>query len=186
MSDRQLADEKLFYERFYALHRDDLMRAVFERFGIAPFRRSSVLEGFVAFLRSQEFYGRACVEIGTCAGLTSLALARNFHTVHTIDIVKHPQRDEIAEFAGARNIVAHVVRDNAEKAELIRSLDFDAAYVDGDHAHDTEGDFALVERCGRVLFHEHWDAQPPVVRLVNRLRARGRVVTEGKLALWIA
>lgn len=46
------------------------------------------------------------------------------------------------------------VKDNAEKARVVSAVDFDAAYVDGDHARDTDTDFALVERCGRVMTKE--------------------------------
>ena len=46
---------------------------------------------------------------------------------------------------------------------------------------------ALVRRAGRVVFHEHWEAQQPVMRLVARLGAAGRgVVVADKWALWTA
>lgn len=180
----ELDDEKRFYERFWTLLRDPDLMIVFERFGPAAFRRSSVLEGFEDFIRANEFRGECCVEIGTCKGLTALVLSRYFRRVVSIDTVEDRMRAQIAE-ALCLNIEWVVVRDNAEKARVINSLQFDAAYVDGDHANDTETDFALVERGGRALLHEHWAAQPPVVRLVERLRARGdRVTTAGKFALW--
>lgn len=181
-----LDDEKRFYERFNALHRDPDLVRVFQRFGIEPFRRSSVLEGFDAFLGSNGIRGRRCVEIGTCAGLTAIVLARYFEEVVTIDIAPHPQRYAIAAFLGVENVRAVEVTSNAQKAACVAALDFDAAYVDGDHAHDTEADFALVKRCGRVIFHEYWEAQPPVWNLVNLLRGSGTVATSGKLALWTA
>lgn len=180
----QLDDEKLFYERFFALHRDPVLVKIVEHFGIGVFRRSSVLEGFSAFLEENDFRGDTCVEIGTCKGLTALVLARFFYSVVSIDIVSDPHQQEIADFAGARNIEFVTVRDNAEKAKIVSSLSFNAAYVDGDHARDTESDFALVRRCGRVLFHEYWPAQPKVMELVDGLRVDGRVVSKGKLALW--
>lgn len=179
-----LDNEKLFYERFFALHRDPVLVKVVERFGIGVFRRSSVLEGFAEFLDANDFCGDVCLEIGSCKGLTALVLARFFYRVVSIDIVPDPQRMEIADFCGVRNVKFVTVRDNAEKAALVSSLSFNAAYVDGDHARDTESDFALVRRCGRVLFHEYWPAQPKVVALVDGLKSTGRIVTDGKLALW--
>lgn len=176
--------EKLFYERFYALHRDPVLLEVFKRFGIEAFRRSSVLEGFAEFLSENDFVGQRCVEIGTCKGLTAIVLSRHFEEVVSCDVAPDPDKHRIAAFLNIRNVQFVDVADNAEKASLIDSLDFDAAYVDGDHARDTKSDFDLVERCGRVLFHEHWPAQPAVVDLVKSLR--GRVVTKGKLALWTA
>jgi hypothetical protein len=176
-----LNQEKLFYERFWALLNDlDLMR-VFERYGPAAFRRSSVLEGFETFIKTHGFGGKTCVEIGTLKGLTAIVLARYFERVVTIDILDDPEKRDIAEMLGVYNVEFHTVKDNAEKAAIIARLDFDGAYVDGDHARDTESDFALVRRCGHVLFHEHWDAQPAVVSQVASL---GAVEIGGKFALW--
>jgi hypothetical protein len=180
-----LDQEKLLYERFWALLGDRQLMAVFEKYGPAAFRRSSVLEGFETFIKAHEFRGHTVVEIGTLKGLTAIVLARYFTRVVTIDVVDDPQKREIAEMLGIKNIAFVNVRDNAEKADVVAAVKFDAAFVDGDHARDTETDFALVERCGRVLFHEHWGAQPPVMKLVDgALCARGSVVTRGKWALW--
>lgn len=181
----ELDDEKKFYERFNSLHRDpDLVRVV-ARFGIEALRRSSALEGFEDFVKATGFRGRRCVEIGTCKGITAIILARYFEEVVTIDVKPDPQRHDIALFLGVENVQSWHVEDNAKKAEVISRLDFDAAFVDGDHANDTESDFALVKRCGCVLFHEYWQAQPPVWALVNRLRESGDPVeTRGKFALW--
>lgn len=181
----ELDQEKRFYERFWALLNDRALMQVFERYGPAAFRRSSVLEGFETFIKAQNFRGSTCVEIGTLKGLTAIVLARYFDRVVTIDIVDDPQKREIAAMLGVTNIEFHTVKDNLEKAKRIALIDFDGAYVDGDHARDTESDFSLVKRCGRVLFHEYWGAQPPVVRLVSGLVA-GSVVTQGKFALWAA
>lgn len=181
-----LDEEKLFYERFYALHRDPVLLQIVNEFGIGVFRRSSALEGFADFLRETRTGGGTCVEIGTCKGLTAIVLARFFERVVSIDIVPDPQRHEVAAAAGVSNVEFITVSNNKEKAAVIAGLSFDAAYVDGDHARDTETDFELVRACGRVIFHEYWRAQPKVMDLVQRLRASGTVVTRGKLALWTA
>lgn len=179
-----LDEEKKFYERFWALHSDHQLVEVFKKFGIGVFRRSSVLEGFDDFLNKNEFQGKRCIEIGTCKGLTALILAGRFEEVVSIDIAPDDDKHAITAHLGIENIRFVDVKDNAEKARLIAGLEFDAAYVDGDHARDTQSDFDLVKRCGRVLFHEYWEAQPAVINLVNSLS--GRVVTKGKLALWTA
>lgn len=180
-----LEDEKKFYERFNALHRDPQLVSVLKSFGIDAFRRSSVLEGFEAFIQRHNFKGRRCVEIGTCKGLTAIVLARYFREVVSIDVMPDKERAAIAKHVGATNVRFVTVADNVEKAKAINALTFDAAYVDGDHARDTATDFALVRRGNRVLFHEYWEAQPPVWTLINMLIRRGEnVVTEGKLALW--
>lgn len=182
-----LDEEKLFYERFWALHRNPDLVEVLKRFGIGVFRRSSVLEGFADFLSDNNVRGKTCVEIGTCKGLTAIVLSRFFERVISIDIVADEERKVIADHVGANNINFITVENNAHKAAVINGLiEFDAAYVDGDHARDTESDFELVRRAGRVVFHEHWAAQPDVLALVQRERATGNVATKGKLALWTA
>lgn len=179
-----LDQEKLFYQRFWALHDDPVLVEVFKRFGPEPFRRSSVLEGFAAFLKSSGLRGHRCLEIGSWKGLTALVLARCFDQVVSVDVVADPQREIIAAHCGVKNVQFLTVADNAQKARLIEGLAFDAAYVDGDHMRDTQGDFDLVRSCGRVLFHEYWEAQPAVWELVNALRASGTVTVAGKFALW--
>lgn len=185
MSDALLHDEKRFSERFFALMGDPQLRAVLEKFGVEPFRRSSVVEGFDDFLRSHDFTGRRCLEIGSWMGLTAIVLARYFEEVVSIDIHPNQTKHDIVEFLGVKNIRFIDIPDNSHKAKLIDSLEFEAAYVDGDHAKDTFTDFALVERCGHVLFHEVWEPQPSVMKLVRRLRTRGETVrVRNKLGVW--
>lgn len=181
----ELDEEKLFYERFYSLHRDPILTRVYEAFGIGVFRRSCVLEGFDAFIRRNAFTGKRVVEIGTCHGLTALVLSRYFAEVVTIDNTPSQKKHEIAAYLGIENISFIDVADNEEKSAVIRGIDFDAAFSDGDHARDTATDFSLVERCGRVLLHENWAPQQPVVELVNALRVHGHVEADGKWALWV-
>lgn len=178
----QLNDEKLFYERFYALHNDPVLVEIVKKFGIGVFRRSSVLEGFEEFIKRIGFSGGTCLEIGTCNGLTALVLARHFKKVITVDISRNDIKREIANQVGAYNIDFVEVRDNDEKSVFVDSVTFDAAYVDGNHQDDTDTDFALVEKCGNVLFHEYWNAQPSVVRLVDSLK--GTKIYYGKFARW--
>lgn len=181
-----LDDEKLFYERFYALMGDRTLRLLEMQFGIGLFRRSSVLEGFNAFLSESEgFRGECCLEIGTANGLTAIVLSRYFKHVHSIDIAPNYQKHAVLRVSKITNVTFHDVRDNAEKAKLAKSLSFDGAYVDGDHARDTYSDFALVEHTRKVLFHEYWEPQPDVMKLVDSLRSKGSVSAKGKFALWI-
>lgn len=183
-------DEKAFYavfpERANALINDSQLLRVWKKFGPEVFRRSAVLEGLDAFVKAQGFGGKTVCEIGTCNGLTAIVLARYFGEVVTIDIAPNDVKREIAAFLKVKNIQFIDVNDNAEKAAVIKGLDFDGAFCDGDHARDTDTDFAMVARCGRVLMHEHWEPQPAVMELVRRLKARGgsRVVTSGKWAYW--
>lgn len=184
-ADGLLDEEKKFYERFWCLLRDRQLMQVFEQFGPEAFRRSSVLEGFEEFVKWSGFSGNTVVEIGTLKGLTAIVLSRYFRRVVTIDVVDDPQKREIAHALGIKNIGFVTVRNNAEKAAVIEAVQFDAAFVDGDHARDTVSDTALVKRCGRVLFHEHWPAQSAVMKAVDDLRPEGHLTTQGKWALWM-
>lgn len=169
------------------VHADPQFAAVFKRFGADAFRRSSAVEpAFETLIKAGGFRGKRCVEIGTFNGITALVLSRYFEEVVSIDIFPHTLKHALMEFCGVKNVRFVDAKDNAEKAKVIAALDFDAAYVDGDHQNDTATDFALLERCGRVLFHEYWEQQKPVWDLVNSLRGRGTVQVEGKFALWTA
>jgi len=180
-----LDEEKLFYERFWNLHNDQVLLAIFQEFGIGVFRRSSVLEGFAKFLEQNNVQGRSCVEIGTCNGLTALVLSRYFDYVTSVDIEPNDVKQKIVDFVGVTNVRFVDVKDNEEKYKVVSTIKFDGAYLDGDHARDTERDFNLVSRCGQVVFHEYWEAQPLVWRLVNNMRSTGeKITTKGKLALW--
>lgn len=167
---------------------DPQMLSIFKTFGAEAFRRSSMFDGLEDFIRAQNFRGKRCVEIGTYSGITAIILSRYFEEVMSIDIFPHTAKHTIVQHCGIRNIRFIDVKDNAEKARVVASLGpFDAAYQDGDHLHDTETDFALLKPCGRILFHEYYEQQPPVFDLVNRLKLTGSVVTDGrKLALWTA
>lgn len=182
----ELDEEKLFYERFNALHEDPALLRVLEKFGIGIFRRSSVLEGFDNFMKSYGFRGKCVVEIGTCKALTAVILSRYFHEVITIDVVVDPQREQVLDLLEIKNVTLVTVKTNEEKYKYIADLSFDSAYVDGDHARDTDKDFAAVRRCGRVLFHEYWKSQASVWNLINKLREQSQVQTKGKFALWTA
>ena len=180
-------------ERFHALVKDSAkyfqndaqMLSIFNRFGADAFRRSSMFDGLEEFIQSRKFRGKKCVEIGTFNGITALILARYFEQVVSIDVFPHTAKHVILEHVGVKNVRFIDVPDNAAKAQFLNEVEFDAAYVDGDHG-DAETDFALVRRAGRVIFHEYWEQQKPVWDLVNRLKADGTVDVEGKLALWTA
>lgn len=169
------------------IHADPLFSQIFKKFGADAFRRSSAVEpAFEKIIQKCGFRGRRCVEIGSYNGITAIVLSKYFDEVVSFDIFPHTIKHTLVETLGITNIKFVDVKDNQEKYAFLDGLDFDAAYIDGDHEHDTETDFKAVKRCGRVLFHEYWDTQPPVVKLVDSLRAIGNVTVEGKFALWSA
>lgn len=151
------------------------MKAILARYGRRAFARSSACMEFIEFLDRCKIGGRVGLEIGTYHGVTAVLLAQRFDRFVSVSVDdEDPARllkRELAEFLGISNIEFFDAKDNDEKARIVRGLEFDFAYSDGDHTNDTEADFALVKRCGRVLFHEVWPLQPPVWNLVNSLPA---------------
>lgn len=175
-----------FYQEWWRTYATDDLRRAYERFPIETFRRSSCFDGLAQFLIEQDFAGGRCLEIGTSNGFTAVILAKLFDEVVTIDVEPNDIKRKVAEFLGVSNVTFIDVRDNREKARVIRETEFDAAYVDGNHQDDTPADFELVKGCGLVLFHECWPLQPPVWNLVQSLPP-DEVVYGGRThAIWRA
>lgn len=178
--------EKQVGDRVQTVLTDPALLAVFQRFGGEPFRRSSVFHGLAKFLTDRKVQGGVCFEVGTWNGLTAVVLSRFFRQVVTVDIAHNPLRFDILNHLGIKNVRCIDIRDNADKAAVVSDLDFDFAYLDGDHANDTLTDFELVRKCGRVLFHECWPFQEPVWKLVHSLPHSQVRFGGAGLALWEA
>jgi len=178
--------EKCVYERMQNLLNDKQLLEIYQRFGGQIFRRSSVLYGLDEFLKSNGVRGDTCLEIGTCNGLTAVVLARYFKHVYSIDVMPSTIKRQIVVQMGLDNITFLDAADNAEKAKLIKSIDFDFAFMDGDHANDTDLDWALVKKCKRVLIHEAWKHQPPVWKLVKSLPKDQVKYGAFNMALWVS
>lgn len=163
---------------------DPYLLEIHKTFGGEVFRRSSVFHELKRFLESQNISGETCFEIGTWNGITAVILSRYFKRVVSVDVVHNPLRHKIVEHLGIKNIEFIDVVDNHHKAEIAKRLTFDFAYVDGDHANDTDSDFKLVKRCGRVLFQECLPFQPPVWDLVRSLPPEEVTYGGIGLALW--
>lgn len=135
---------------------------------------------------------RRILEIGTFKGASAACMAQFCERVITIDLRNgllehvHPEWDRLAFWAalGIDNIELHLVRNDAKKAEIVAGIDFDFAFIDGAHDKTVEADFALVKRCGAVLFHDYnGDAGDCVSSFVNTLPAH-QVRSFGIFALW--
>lgn len=164
------AEEQIVGEITHGPFASPLMSKIFKRFGKGAFGRSSACAEFESFLKQIGASGKCCLEIGTFHGITAVLLSQFFERVVCVSIDEMPvMKREIVEYLGIKNIAFYDAKDNAEKARFIHALDFDFAYSDGDHAHDTFEDFELVRSCGRVLQHEAWPLQGPVWRLLHEL-----------------
>lgn len=157
------------------------MKSIIRAFGKKAFERSSACAEFESFVRqvlkiapgdSNLISGECCLEIGTFYGITAVLLSQFFERVICVSLDLEADRlmkYRIVEHLGIDNIYFCDAENRSVKTAAIRGATFDFAYVDGDHTNDTETDFALVERCGRVLLHEYWPLQPSVWNLVNEL-----------------
>ena len=178
--------EKQVGQRVQTILESPLLLSVYQRFGAGVFRRSSVFHGLERMLREHDISGSTCFEVGTWNGLTAVVLSQFFDRVVTVDIANNKIKHAIIAHCGIANIECVDIVDNAGKGPILRGLDFDFAYLDGNHAEDTELDFSMTKRCGRVLFHECWQFQSPVWSLVHSLPAHQVVHGGCGLALWDA
>lgn len=176
--------EKQVQARVQIALTDPQLLEVHRRFGAEAFRRSSVYHGLAAFLAAEGVRGKTCFEIGTWNALTAVVLARHFERVVSVDIEANPLKHQVLRHLGITNVRCFDIAGNAEKATIAAQFPFDFCYMDGDHANDTETDFALARHCGRVLFHEVWPHQVPVWTLVHTLPAWQVVHGGAGLALW--
>lgn len=176
--------EKQVGDRVQIVLSDPQLLQAYQLFGADVLRRSSVFHGLDRFLRTQKVRGKLCFEIGTWNALTAVVLSRYFDKVVTVDVAHLAQKHQVLRALGIANVECIDIADNEHKAEVAKELAFDFAYIDGNHADDTESDFELCRKGGRVLFHEAWPWQPPVWLLVNRLPPAQVSWNGCGLALW--
>lgn len=137
------------------------------------------------------------LEIGTYRGVGTAYIAQFCELVTTIDL-NHGKREingedfdrhAFWEAMGVSNIALRLVADVQEKAEVIRSIEFDLAFIDAGK-HDIAEDFAFVRHCGAVLFHDYDYREGPgdlnsVYDFVNSL-PKDQVEVMDIFALWTA
>lgn len=144
-------------DKIIALHGEKTLRISAARSAAGPEVFRHMLEG--------KGY-RTVLEIGTYRGCAAAEMSQYCEKVITIDLKfgsiekRRGTFDRVAFWRslGVDNIALCLVENDADKAALVRGLDFDFAFIDG--AHDIESvrsDFELVRRCGRVLFHDYSD-----------------------------
>lgn len=104
---------------------------------------------------------KRCLEIGTYHGISAAFIAMRCEYVMTMDL-EHGQMESMGyrfdrqgfwKHMGVSNIEQILVRDDAHKAKIIPTLDFDIAFIDGGK-RNIAVDFDLVKRCGTVLMHD--------------------------------
>jgi len=130
---------------------------------------------------------RTIVEIGTRYGAFAALLGRLAERVFTLDLHGAAEVPDVLECAGAANVVPLLVASDAAKGLLLDALDFDLAFIDGDHTREGAAlDFAHTRRCGVVLFHDYADPGfHGVTEFVDALD-EGTVVRDAPFAWWFA
>ena len=101
---------------------------------------------------------RHAVEIGTYKGTSTALLAHYADTVTTVDKCNFIDKFPLwIEYGVDKKIRSYMTKKNEDKGLLLATLDFDFAFVDGNHAgYAVEYDFSITEKCGRVLFHDYY------------------------------
>lgn len=143
----------------------ELRQRIVSLYGDKYLRKSAlnIREGAGVFEKVMSGQGiRTALEIGTYRGVSAAEMSQYCQRVITIDLKhgraerngEHLDRQAFWDSLGIHNIDLRLVKDDAEKAELVNSLDFDFAFIDGAHDQTVSNDFALVKRCGSVLFHD--------------------------------
>lgn len=176
--------EKQVGDRVQTLLKDPYLFAAYQRFGAETLRRSSVFHGLDRFMSELGVRGKCCFEVGTWHGLTAAVLSRYFDRVVTVDIENRLLKHEVLAHLGIMNVECIDIKSNEQKAAIARDLDFDFAYLDGNHANDTESDWEITRKCKRVLMHEAWPWQEKVWRLVHQLPVEQVKFNGLGLALW--
>ncbi len=139
---------------------------------------------------------KTILEIGTFRGCSAAVMSEYCERLVTIDLIHGMLENKGQTFdrrafwnsLGITNIELRLIRSDIDKTNIVNAMNFDFAFIDGAHDETVNADFALVERCGKVLFHDYTkDGRPDhdhVSRLVDSL-PQNEVTIMGDFALWI-
>lgn len=174
-------------------------RAKADAFGVPRLLKRSVLAfstGGAILERTLRGQGyRTVLEIGTYRGVSTAYIAQMCERVITVDLYTG-QLEREGEVFDRRAFWSHMgveekitqvrVSGDAEKAQLLSGRQFDFAFIDGGLVN-VASDFALVKRCGAVLFHDYDTTKDRriVFDLVNSLPP-SEVEIMDNFALWKA
>jgi len=150
---------------------DIVVNKIYKKYGARFFRRCSAPADFADKVFPKFLKGsKSVLEIGTLNGITAAVMAQYVDKVYTIDIIDYKEKYELWKWLGIeKKIEFFHIKNELQKFDLIESVDFDACYMDGDHAHHTWSDFFMVRKCGKVLLHEAIDEPSETYHLAQAL-----------------
>ena len=109
------------------------------------------------------------LEIGTYLGVSALMFSRYADKVTTIDVWPRTEPVGLWDLFEV-DIDYYVFSAPKELDKYIKDLDFDFAYIDANHdLENVNHDFSLVEKCGKVLFHDYYLGNGGVKEFVDKL-----------------
>ena len=118
---------------------------------------------------------KTVVEIGTYKGISAAWMAQFANKVITFDIKDYSEKYKLWEIFGLKNkIQFYKINNRIEIAKILKDIDFDFAFIDAAHnGSAVRRDFELVEKCGRVLFHDtHVKTYADINRFVKKIGAK--------------
>jgi hypothetical protein len=152
---------------------NEVVKKIYDKFKVEIFRRSAtpLMFGDKAldyFMKGKKI--NVALEIGTYNGISTSLMSEYADHVITIDILDNKIKYKVWDYLGIRHkIFFYHIKNEDEKEKLIKGLNFDFCFIDGDHCHYTYSDWMMARKCGKVLFHEYWEKQYPVWDLVRSL-----------------
>lgn len=171
--------EKRLWMQFSALQDEDKMRKTIE-YCLKHYPRKQNI----------------AVETGTFHGVSASLLAEYFDKIYTFDattgyVKEENIKYEIWDYLGIRDkIQFYLIKDDVEKNQILKTLNYNFAFVDGKHVGGVSIDYELLKGCGRLLFHDYIPNLPlnnmrtHIVNFVNSL-GKNIVYTNPPFALWI-
>ena len=181
-----------------------MVKKIINKFGKDILKRSALnlpngAEDIKYFMKKKSIC--LALEIGTFRGITSAWMSQFCDQLITVDLLNGQfedykskfewantsSREEIWNYLGIKNITYRPLEDNQQKVVLSSVLDYDFAFIDGDHSYEgVKFDFDLVKKCGRVLFHDYDKAKGkdcPVRDFINSI-TYGNIETRTDFAYW--
>jgi predicted O-methyltransferase YrrM len=126
---------------------------------------------------------KTVVEIGTFKGISAAYMKQFCSKVFTFDIEDYPQKYKVwKDLKIDGRIFFSIIENRQQIKEILDKIKWDFAFIDGSHTwEDARMDWELVNKCGKVLFHDvNKKAFAGVRKFVDSIEAK----IIGPIAYW--